>query len=498
MKNKYILLIATLLICSVSVWGQTNKSTSANSTKAITEKVQMLETNTQEQFSQLQNENKALKEQLQKMESDIALYREDVRTKESEINSNLSDWLTLLSVVIGSITTGFGVVAPLLLNYFNNKKQESKLNEIQKKIDETKADAKSAKNALSDVEKLKVDITSIKQTIEESEKAAKKSADEAQASKLFAEALAEKNPQKAIELYTEVLELDSSNVGAYNNRANFYAVTSNTSKAMLDYNKAIELDPNYTNTYYNRAILYNRLGQVSKAIEDYNKAIELDPNNTNAYFNRANLYKDLERTQDALEDYNKVIELNPTDADAYKLRAIIYGKLDKNQDALEDFNNSIEFNPTDANAYKLRAFLNEVLGNKTEALVDYRKYIELNPQNAFVNYRLANILLKAEKYDEALNMVNKAILLDDKEYTHVYHITKGEIYMAMKEFLDAINEFTFAISLKDDAKDAYKYRGECYRELAKVTSDEEKKGEYNALAEADEKKYEELDKKSNS
>ena len=464
MKNKYILLIATLLICSVSVWGQTNKSTSANSTKAITEKVQMLETNTQEQFSQLQNENKALKEQLQKMESDIALYREDVRTKESEINSNLSDWLTLLSVVIGSITTGFGVVAPLLLNYFNNKKQESKLNEIQKKIDETKADAKSAKNALSDVEKLKVDITSIKQTIEESEKAAKKSADEAQASKLFAEALAEKNPQKAIELYTEVLELDSSNVGAYNNRANFYAVTSNTSKAMLDYNKAIELDPNYTNTYYNRAILYNRLGQVSKAIEDYNKAIELDPNNTNAYFNRANLYKDLERTQDALEDYNKVIELNPTDA----------------------------------NAYKLRAFLNEVLGNKTEALVDYRKYIELNPQNAFVNYRLANILLKAEKYDEALNMVNKAILLDDKEYTHVYHITKGEIYMAMKEFLDAINEFTFAISLKDDAKDAYKYRGECYRELAKVTSDEEKKGEYNALAEADEKKYEELDKKSNS
>jgi flagellar motility protein MotE (MotC chaperone) len=134
MKTKYILLTAILLICSISIWGQTKKNTSANSIKAIAEKVQMLETNTQEQFSQLQNENKALKEQLQKMESEITLYREDVRTKESEINSNLSDWLTLLSVVIGSITTGFGVVAPLLLNYFNNKKQESKLNEIQKKM----------------------------------------------------------------------------------------------------------------------------------------------------------------------------------------------------------------------------------------------------------------------------------------------------------------------------------------------------------------------------
>ena len=67
----------------------------------------------------------------------------------------------------------------------------------------------------------------------------------------------------------------------------------------------------------------------------------------------------------------------------------------------------------------------------------------------------------------------------------------------MKNYNDAINVFSYAISLKDDVKDAYKYRGECYRELAKVTSDEEKKGEYNALAESDEKKYEELDKKSN-
>ena len=467
MRVKHILLTAIFLICSVSVFGQAAKNTSTPSTKAIVEKVQTLETNTQEQFSQLQNENKALKEQLQKMESDIALYREDVRTETSRMSTYMALWLTVLTIVMSLI----GILAPILINLWNNNLQKEKIGEITNQLKSASSDAKaakedadSAKKSLSDVENLKNEITSIKQIIEDSEKAAKKSADEAKASKLFAEALAEKNPQKAIELYTEVLELDSSNVGAYNNRANFYAVTSNTSKAMLDYNKAIELDPNYTNTYYNRAILYNRLGQVSKAIEDYNKAIELDPNNTNAYFNRANLYKDLERTQDALEDFNK----------------------------------SIELNPTDANAYKLRAFLNEVLGNKTEALVDYRKYIELNPQNAFVNYRLANILLKAEKYDEALNMVNKAILLDDKEYTHVYHITKGEIYMAMKEFLDAINEFTFAISLKDDAKDAYKYRGECYRELAKVTSDEEKKGEYNALAEADEKKYEELDKKSNS
>ena len=70
--------------------------------------------------------------------------------------------------------------------------------------------------------------------------------------------------------------------------------------------------------------------------------------------------------------------------------------------------------------------------------------------------------------------------------------------MAIKEYLNAIKEFTLALSLEDDAKDAYKYRGECYRELATVTSNEEKKSEYNALAEADEKKYKELNKQANN
>ena len=121
MKNKYILLIATLLVCSISVWGQTKKSTSANSTKAIAEKVQMLETNTQEQFSQLQNENKALKEQLQKIENEIALYREDVRTETSRMSTYMALWFAALTLVIGGITAALGVAAPLILNNKNDK-----------------------------------------------------------------------------------------------------------------------------------------------------------------------------------------------------------------------------------------------------------------------------------------------------------------------------------------------------------------------------------------
>ena len=241
MKNKYILLIATLLVCSISVWGQTKKSTSANSTKAIAEKVQMLETNTQEQFSQLQNENKALKEQLQKIENEIALYREDVRTETSRMSTYMALWFAALTLVIGGITAALGVAAPLILNNKNDKRQKEKLDEITTKLNAASADAKaakkdadSAKRSLSDVEKLKNEITSLKQKIEDSEKAAKKSADEAKASKLFAEALSEQDKKKAIDIYTKIIGLDSSEVKAYNNRAILYKEFGMKAEAMVD------------------------------------------------------------------------------------------------------------------------------------------------------------------------------------------------------------------------------------------------------------------------
>ena len=56
MKAKYIQLTAMLLVCTICAFGQAKK-TSANSNKAIAEKVQMLEASTQEQFLQIQEEN---------------------------------------------------------------------------------------------------------------------------------------------------------------------------------------------------------------------------------------------------------------------------------------------------------------------------------------------------------------------------------------------------------------------------------------------------------
>ena len=130
---------------------------------------------------------------------------------------------------------------------------------------------------------------------------------------------------RAIKDYTQAIDLDSNHVSAYNNRGSAYNNKGDYDRAIEDYNKAIELKPNYASTYYNRGLAYNNKGDYDRAIEDYNKAIELKPNYASAYYNRGLTYfnkGDYDRAikgdyDRAIEDYNKAIELKPNYASAY-------------------------------------------------------------------------------------------------------------------------------------------------------------------------------------
>ena len=390
MRTKHILLVAISLICCSSIWGQTTKGNSSNNIKIVAEKVQILETNTQAQYSQLLEENQALRKQLQEMDKEIELYREDVRTKVSEMYSHMSLWLGMLTLLIGIITAALGVVAPIFLNYRNDKKQEAKLKELQSQIDAAKHDAESAQQALAEIENLKTDITLIKQAVELSLDMVKEFATKTEVNKLFTEALKEEDPHKAAELYTKIIELDASNALAYNNRG---------------------------------IIKVTRLKDIDGSIADFDKSIQIDADSYATYCNRGN---------------------------ARKRKGDLIGAMD-----------------------------------------DFNKALELNPNNDKVYNNIADTLINLNQLNKALEIINQAILLEENS---VYFITRGEIYIAMKRYTDAIDQFTHAISLNAEIKEAYKYREECYRTLAKSELDTKARNKYIALAEADEKRYEELNK----
>ena len=112
----------------------------------------------------------------------------------------------------------------------------------------------------------------IKKKIDKSEVAAENSAKEAKASEFFAQALNEqKDPNKAIELYTQSIELNP-NSRAYNNRGIMKSRTMDFVGAMQDFDKAIELDPDDDKAYLNRAIVKSDMKDYEGSMLDFRKS----------------------------------------------------------------------------------------------------------------------------------------------------------------------------------------------------------------------------------
>lgn len=126
------------------------------------------------------------------------------------------------------------------------------------------------------------------------------------------------NLDKAIEKFTEAIELDPGFFGEYVNRANAYYRQGKVDDALSDYSKAIELSPSprgYTVIipHIGRAEIYSAEGRTDEAIADYTEAIETAPDSERlkgrAYCARAGVYEALGMPDAAANDYRRYLEV---------------------------------------------------------------------------------------------------------------------------------------------------------------------------------------------
>ena len=87
-------------------------------------------------------------------------------------------------------------------------------------------------------------------------------------------------------------------------------------KAVENYTQAINLNPEHPNAYYNRGLAYLKYGLRDKyelAILDFDKHIRIYPLDSAAYFNRGFAYSRLGQYWGAIMDYDESLRLNPDD-----------------------------------------------------------------------------------------------------------------------------------------------------------------------------------------
>ena len=325
MKAKRLITIIMILAC-LNVFGQQagKESTPKNdSQKELIQNLQSIIDNQQKMILQLSADNQSMQKQIVALGNDVERYREDVRANVSEMNTNMTLWFGVLTLVMAIL----GVAVPLILNQKNEKNVEKLLEDTKKEAKEAKEQAQQAKQAVANVEGLKEQVSKIQDKINEDIISAEKAANRAKASELFAQALSEKNKNKAIELYNKSIELNPYYVDAFNNRGVVKYELENYKSAIDDYNKAIELDSNYSMAYNNKAFALMKIGELNKALDVVNDALLLNGNEYAYWDTKGEILLNMDNYNEAIRMYTKALSLNNDSEPSLLNRAICYRQL---------------------------------------------------------------------------------------------------------------------------------------------------------------------------
>ena len=188
--------------------------------------------------------------------------------------------------------------------------------------------------------------------------------------------------------------------------------------AIVDFDKVIEIDTEDADAYNNRGLAELRLGEsetasgnakkaqrlYKAAIEDITRSIQIDPEDADAYNNRGlaelrlgesetasgNAKKAQRLYKAAIEDITRSIQIDPEDADAYNNRGLAKFNLGESKStrgkvkkvkktqrfynaAIVDYTQAVTMNPKYADAYENRAIARCKLGDIESARGDVEK-----------------------------------------------------------------------------------------------------------------------------
>lgn len=190
-----------------------------------------------------------------------------------------------------------------------------------------------------------------------------------------------------------------------------------------------------------------------EVVEKATRLMELMPKSSDVYVVRGTGYMIEGEKEKAVADFNKAFEMgiNPKmEVSTRKLRAIALFQLKKYDEAISDFSFLIKNDASDFRAYLQRGWSFFYKGNHQSALADFDSALKLSPQEKGVRRYRAVSHYELGNYEKAVEDINEEIKINPAPLAEVY-----------------------------------KTRANAYRKLGKIE-----------LAEADEKKFAEMNVKT--
>jgi tetratricopeptide (TPR) repeat protein len=221
--------------------------------------------------------------------------------------------------------------------------------------------------------------------------------------------------------------------------------------------KAVAIDPVFAMAYRSMAWDYYRLFLRSQWKKNLKKAMEMSDrvSDRERYLIQGDFYLQSETDYYKAEDaYRKLLQLYPEDPDGNLNLGSMYIVLEKWDEALEQFNVLIQNKDENTLPYTsvADAYMAKGLYDKAKEVLEH--YLHEFSDNAVIRQWLALGYLIQERYDLALNELEKSFLLDPSNiFTHGI---KGDIFRIQGNFVRAEEEF---FKMLDSEEEIVRYNG---------------------------------------
>lgn len=201
------------------------------------------------------------------------------------------------------------------------------------------------------------------------------------------------NKERAIELYTDLLDDDYETKNVYQLLAEEYRVktdTVNQLKTLEAGFKKYNDDPWFLQNIIN---IYINQGEIQKAADYLDTAIEQSPEIAEYHYVKGNIEERLGNTDKARQAFDKALELNPNMADAYSgIGRLIYNKAVEILKEADNIKDNKLYNEEVEKANKIFR----------EAQPFMEKACEMNPEDRYFKQALKTLYYRIgenEKYD---------------------------------------------------------------------------------------------------
>lgn len=191
----------------------------------------------------------------------------------------------------------------------------------------------------------------------------------------------------------------------------------NLAEGIRQIEKAIKIDPHVSDAYLNLGRMQGEAGDLKNAERNLRKAISLNSQNALAFSNLTAVYRRMKKWDEALACADEALARKPGDEVALINRGNAFYELNDLQKAKANYEHVLRVNPQAEEAWLGIGNVENKQNRLDVALLAVDRCIQINPNSAAAWNCRYRILLKMQKYAEAVSAAQQAKKIDpDMEY----------------------------------------------------------------------------------